>query len=172
MYLDHRWVITPVGGLDKISSFAALFGANKLHVAVLSDFHSGVKKKVRDLKESDLLRKGHVFSAEMYVDQPEADVEDLLGRSLYIALVNACYSLSPEYRLPEAKLPEASIRVLKEVEDHFKTLPPEIQEFNHYKPASYLIEHFAKLQKKLPAIGDTLDRFEKLFKDLNKLLPT
>lgn len=96
-YLDSRWVISPSGGIDKIGSFITLFGGNKLHIAVFTDFHEGVKKKIRNLKESEILKKGHVFSAEMYADQEEADIEDVIGRSFYVTLINQCYNL------PEAK---------------------------------------------------------------------
>ena len=44
--LNPRWTITPTGGIDKIGSFVALFGGNKLHVAVLPDYHAGDKAKV------------------------------------------------------------------------------------------------------------------------------
>jgi len=169
-YLDRRWVIAPCGGIDKIGSFLALFGGAKLHVAVFTDFHTGQKRKVRNLKESDLLRAGHVFSAEMYVDQDEADVEDLLGRSFYTALVNKCYSLDEPHRLPEQRSSDAPVRVLKEVENHFATLTTEIPEFDHYKPASFLLENTAELRTALLDLDQALDRFETLFKDLNALL--
>lgn len=149
-YLDPRWVITPAGGIDKIGSFLALFGGNKLHVAVLTDFQEGEKKKVRSLKESDLLRRGHVLSAEMFTGQSEADIEDLLGRSLYVALVDSCYSLAKSHQLPAGKPSNAPIRVVKEVEQHFATLPPKYPDFNHYEPASYLIEKGSELRTKLP----------------------
>ncbi len=169
-YLDRRWVITPCGGIDKVGSFIALFGGTKLHVAVFTDFHKGQKGKVRSLKESELLKTGHVFSAEMYVDQDDADVEDLLGRSLYITLINKCYSLDEPHRLPEEKPSDAPIRVLEEVKKHFATLPPEVPEFDHYKPALFLLENTAELRIALPDLNQALDRFEKLFKDLNGLL--
>lgn len=35
------------GGIDKIGSFITLFGCNKLHIAVFTDFHDGDKKKIR-----------------------------------------------------------------------------------------------------------------------------
>jgi len=35
--LDPRWALCPSGGIDKIRPFVALFGANALNVAVLSD---------------------------------------------------------------------------------------------------------------------------------------
>jgi len=168
--LDHRWVITPVGGLEKVGSFLALFAGNRLHVAVLTDFHEGQKKKVRELRESDLLKKGHVFSAEMYADQPEADVEDILGRPLYVALVNESYGLGGKQRLHEKRGPKAPVRVVKEAEEHFATLDPDAPIFSHYDPAWFLAER-PDLAEKLPGMEEALARFEKLFADLNALLP-
>ena len=173
--LDSRWVVTPVGGVDKVFSFVALFGGRKLHVAVFTDYHVGVKGKVRSLKESDLLRKGHVFSAEMYVDQAEADTEDLIGRALYRVLVNECYSLRGRCRTPKNKPSEAPTRVIEEVQQRFRTMPPSYPEFDHYTPAVFLVENTAQLRDTLSdlssELGEALDRFEKLFHDLNALLP-
>ncbi|MDO8689434.1 MAG: hypothetical protein Q7R39_05400 [Dehalococcoidia bacterium] len=169
-FLDPRWTITPSGGIDKMGSFMALFGGNKLHVAVLTDFHEGMKKKVRALKESDLLRKGHVFSAEMYADQDEADVEDMLGRSFYVELVNHCYVLDKRHELPKIAPPTAPARVVKEVEEHFASLPPADQEFDHLATALFLLENTVELRESLPELDQALDRFERLFKDLNGLM--
>jgi len=169
-YLDSRWVITPVGGIDKVNSFLALFTGNKLHVAVLTDFHADQKKTVRNLKESELLRSGHVFSAEMYVDQDEADTEDMLGRSFYVSLVNKCYSLSKKLPVKKPKGADLPVRVLEEVENHFRTLPPEVPELSHLEPAAYLLENAGKLRSTLPDLEQAIERFEKLFHDLNLLL--
>ena len=168
--LDSRWVLTPCGGIDKVFSFVALFGGSKLHAAVFTDFHTGQKRKVKNLRDSNLLRAEHIFSADMYVDQDEADEEDLLGRSLYVSLVNKCYSLDENHQLPENKPADAQDRVLKEVEEHFKTLPAETPGFHHFKPASFLWENRGELKGSLPGIDEALDRFENLFKDLNALL--
>jgi len=50
-------------------------------------------------------------------------------------------------------------------------LPPAIAEFDHYRPAEFLMANSTRLKKVLPELGAALDRFEKLFTDLNKLLP-
>ncbi len=168
--LDQRWVITPSGGVDKIGSFLTLFRGNKLNVAILTDIQDGQKKKIRDLKESNLLKKGQVFSAEMYAGQAEADIEDILGRPLYAALVNKCYTLDDSKKIPENKPKGVSIRIIEEVESHFRTLSADDPEFDHYSPASFLLENTADLRASLPGIDDALDKFEKLFKDLNALL--
>lgn len=169
--LDRRWRIAPTGGIDKIASFVALFGANKLHIAVLSDFHSGDKKKVNDLRTSKLLKDGHVFTADTYAGQSEGDTEDIIGRANFVELVNKAYGLAPGHRLPDVKPSNAPMLALTEVEDHFNVLPPDVDEFDHYHPAEYLMVNGAKLKKALPELDAALDRFEKLFADLNQLLP-
>jgi len=171
--LDPVWTIAPIGGIDKTSAFMALFGGSKLNVAVLLDFAHGQKRKVRDLKESELLRNCHVFSADMYVDAAEADIEDLIGCEAYFALVNLCYKLSGRNKLGCRKSQQVSppVRVAKQVEDHFRTLPPDVSEFDHYTPAEYLTENGKELMDKIPTLEEAFGRFEKLFENLNACLP-
>jgi len=165
-FLDSRWIVVPCGGIEKIGSFVALFGGKTLHIAILTDFHKSIKAKVRNLRELNILKSGHVFSAESYVDSDEADVEDIIGRLNYIKLVNECYSLKMGEDLPKATV--FPVRVLKEVENYFKTTSTE-EIFDHYAPALFLIENPKKLLE-FPEIDKALDRFEKLFKDLNQVI--
>src|SRR5207244_1911928 len=97
--LDRRWTIAPSSGIDKIASFLTLFGGNRLHVAVLTDLAQGQKRKIRDLRESKLLRDGHVLTADTYAGKAEADIEDLLGDVAYTDLVNQCYGLTGKNKL-------------------------------------------------------------------------
>lgn len=168
--LDPRWVITPTGGIDKINSFIALFGANKLHVAVLTDYHAGDKGKIARLRDLDILRSGHVFTAEMFTGSAEADVEDLLGRDLYLALVTATYSLTKKDQFPATKPADASELVAVEARDHMLTVSASVDAFDHFAPAAYLVEHWGELKDTLPGVDEALDRFEELFKQLNALL--
>jgi len=167
--LDIRWTITPCGGIDKIASFVALFRANALDIAVLTDYSTGMKNKVNALKRSEILKSGHVFSVDEYVDSFEADIEDMLGREFYIALVNECYSLKGKNKIIDKDPKNRSKRILETVEKQFTEITSDY-EFNHYKPSSYLIENFGTLREKIPNIEETLDRFERFFKDINALL--
>lgn len=170
-FLDPRWTVTPAGGISKIQSFLALFGGNKLHVAVLTDFGTGDKAKVRDLRASDLLRSGHVFTANDFAgpeNTDEGDVEDILGRGFYVALVNAAYGLKAANKLPASKPKEAPVRVTVEVADRFKTMPATVTEYDHYAPAEYLATHPDAVAD--PHLTEALDRFEQLFGELNNLL--
>lgn len=165
--LDNRWTIAPAGGVDKISSFVALFGGNKLNVAVMTDYAEGDKKKVRNLRESSLLKSGHVFSADMYVEQQEADIEDLLGANFYSTLVNQCFDLEGELVFTPETSQSRSIRIVKKVEEYFATLPSPVPEFDHYQPSVFLIEHS---KTEWPDLEEALNRFEDFFKDVNSLL--
>jgi predicted ATP-dependent endonuclease of OLD family len=102
-HLDPRWVISVAGGIDKVGSFVTLFGGRHVHAAVLTDMAHGQKRKVRDLRETLLLQRGHVFSADTFANQSEADIEDLIGRSTYVALVNKAYALPSNHKLHKNK---------------------------------------------------------------------
>jgi hypothetical protein len=67
-------------------------------------------------------------------------------------------------------MPETA-RVVLKVDATFRVMPPETPEFNHYTPASWLIEHPEQLIGDHEAVTTALGRFEKLFERLNTLLP-
>jgi AAA ATPase domain len=161
--LDKRWTIVPVGGIDKVTAFMSLLYGNKLHVAIVTDFAKGQKKKIEDLKKSQLLTEAQVLTVNNYTGSDEADVEDLIGRNGYISLVEKCYAL------PSPLTMNNTGRVVKDVETAFMILPPNLPNFDHFAPSSYLLEN-PKLLKELPGANEALDRFEKLFADLNALL--
>lgn len=168
--LDSRWTITPVGGISKLGSFNALFAANNLHVAILTDYRSGDKQKVRDLKESELLQANHVFCAADFVDGDEADIEDMIGREFYVELINSCYKLEEDKRLTSGYSNDVSTSLLEEIEQHFRIVATEGSPFDHLSPAVHLMENESSFCQGA-GIDSALDRFERLFQKLNNLLP-
>jgi len=167
--LSNKWTLCPVGGIDKISSFAALFGANAMRIAVVTDYHHGEKKKIRSLKEGRVLKAGHVFTADQYVKADEADIEDLFGRDNYFALVDAAYDLVEKLSLKNYT-GDFSTRVVEDVDVHFASLPPDVPEYDHYFPASYAIQNSNAVESILPKIDEALNNFERLFKDIDSIL--
>lgn len=164
--LDSRWTVTPCGGIDKVGAFVALFGGKELHVAVLTDYARGDKSKIEQLRRSKLLKDGHVLTADTYAGKPEADVEDLMGDAGYVDLVNRAMKLDGAHRI---QTPSDTRRIVKWVEEKTRVLPPDAPEFDHYVPAEVLFE--SGLGFGLVGEADALDRFEKVFGDLNALLP-
>jgi len=167
--LSNKWTICPVGGIDKISSFAALFGANALRIAVITDFHDGDKAKVRSLKEGRLLKAGRVFTVAEYVNADQADIEDLIGRDNYLKLVDRAYRLLGEQSLSNLT-DDPSVRVVLDVADHFACLPPDVPEYDHYQPAIHALLEKDSVEELLPNLDEALDRFERLFHDVNAVL--
>lgn len=168
--LDPRWTISPAGGIDKVQSFVSLFSGKVKGIAVLADMGTGDKGKVDRLRKGELMKAGHVLSADQYANQNEADIEDIIGRANYTEIIKQCYDLKKSEQLPVKPAPGAPIRCVKEVEAHMM-LQASKPEFDHFEPSRYFLENFAALKATLPELGDALDRFEKLFTDLNGLLP-
>lgn len=169
--LSPKWTICPVGGVDKVASFVALFGGNKLNLAVLTDYASGQKKKVEELKKSALIRDGsRVLLATDFVKLPEADIEDLFGRKLYLRLVDAACAVPTKKSLEKALGAESEARVLKDVDAHFNSHADLGDEFNHYVPSNWLLLNPVWISTNKAELADAFDRFEELFKKLNSFL--
>jgi AAA ATPase domain len=168
IHLSPRWTVCPVGGLDNVAAFASLFGNNKLQVAVLIDCSLGEKNCVEALGRAQLLREGHVFTLRLYVNKPEADVEDVIGWRNYLALVNKAYGLVGATEVKEEE--RAEERVAKAVENRFRTMPSFVAGFNRYTPSEYFIQHRDAVFNAFPDVPPALDRFEGIFRDLNSTL--
>jgi predicted ATPase len=163
--LDYRWTICIVGGVDRIPGFASLFRGNRLQIAAVVDTQKNSKQRLEKAKAA--VGENRVFPLDKYVQQPEADIEDLLGREFYAAVLNGAYRLSgADVFKPDLA---ARTRALIDAETHFKTLPMQYAEFNHYAPAAWLFENTAAASK-LPGYATAMDGMEKLFKDLNAAL--
>jgi predicted ATPase len=153
--LDPRWVIVPVGGLDKIPTFVALLGA-QLDVAVLLEVVGGGTEKVNSLVQRGIIAGEKLIPLTEFTHTNEADIEDLFDESFYLLLL----SRSGIASLEPGEL-NGTGRLLKRIEMR-------IGKFDHYRPARYLLEHQIELLSQVDPL--TLDRFEQLFMRLNALL--
>jgi predicted ATPase len=154
--LDPRWVVVPVGGLDKIPTFVALLGA-QLNVAVLLDVSTGGTQKVNSLVQRGIIAGEKLIPLTEFTDTAEADIEDVFDTDFYLGLLGraGCAAITPS-QLGTGR------RVTKRVEAAIGS------SFDHYQPARYLLEHQVELLKDVHTT--TLDRFEKLFIKVNGLI--
>lgn len=168
--LSPDWTITPVGGADKVPTFIALLGAKHgLKVATLIDFQKRDQQSIENLYKQKLLERSNVLTYADFVEQPEADVEDMFEVPFYLKLVSSEYKKSLDKELKEKDLKSRSPRVVVRLDQYFSESPLDSgAKFNHYRPARYFAENSEKLKKTIAT--DTLDRFEKAFKQLNSLL--
>ena len=168
IHLSPQWTVCPVGGVDNVAAFVSLFGNNKLRVAVLIDYSLGEKKSPAGVGRLKLLLDGHVLTLPLYVDKPEADMEDVIGWRNYLTLVNKAYGLVGSAELKDDE--QAEVRVTKVVEDKFRTMPSFGAGFSRYTASEYFIKHRDAVFNALPDVPPALDRFESIFKDLNNML--
>lgn len=171
--LDPRWIICPAGGIDKIRPFASLFGSNNLNIAVLSDQAKGDKRKVEELRKSEILKAGQFYTMADLLNQDEADIEDLLSPALFVQVLNSTYELQNKDSLTEKKLEDAdksTTRLVKKAEAYFKLLPDSIPMLDHFAPAAWLVRNPDVLNAMTPDVEDTLARAEAVFKTFNNML--
>lgn len=170
--IDPKWTLCPSGGIDRIAPFVRLFGGNRINVAVLSDIARGDKTKIESLKRANILKVGHFYTCADFVEQSEADVEDLLEIDLFVEMLNGAY------KPPAANIVTTDAfsggsqteRIVKRAEEIFKLMPASVAEFDHFRPARWLLENPSALDKDTPAVSKTLDRFEAVFNAFNALL--
>lgn len=162
--LNEQWVITPVGGADKVSTFVTLLGANQLNVAVLMDFSEKDLQRVNNLISNSLLRKGNLIKINEFVNATDADIEDLFDIEFYLNLVNKSYGLN----ISKDKLESRNPRIIKRIEEYFKKNNFEKNHFNHYKPAVTLLSEQNELVENLTE--ETILKVTKLFDRLNSLI--
>lgn len=172
--LDPRWTLCPTGGVGNVRAFVSLFGGNKLDVAVLADQTKGDLKKIEELRRSEILKKGRVYTISDFTGKDESDIEDMFEPELFVALVNTCYELSGKNKLTPKSLEEAdasTVRLVKKAEAAFKLLPQTIPMYDHFTPSAWLIRNHSALDGAKKEIESTLGKAETLFKTLNALLP-
>jgi len=171
--LDVRWTICPAGGIDKISPFVALFFGNALHVAALSDQATGDRKKIENLKRSDVLKAGHFYTMADFLERAEADIEDMFDPEVFVDILNGCYGLDAASKLTVEKLRAAdpsTERLVKQAEAAFRVMPESVPMFDHFSPSAWLIRNPMILDGESAALARTLDLAERIFATFNKLL--
>ena len=159
--LNSQWVITPVGGADKIATFATLIGSNQLNICVLRDVSKKDIQRVNNLIKNNFLKQNKIVQINEFTNFSEADIEDLFEPSEYISLVKLAYPNLPQEVESDALNKRSQPRIVKRIEEHFPG------KFNHFIPSQIATQ---KLGNSIELSIETKDRFETLFKKLNELL--
>lgn len=165
-YLDERWVIVPVGGIDKIATFVTLLGGNQLNASVLIDVTSRDQQRVQNLRDNGHLGKHSLIQIGEITGATDADIEDLFEPGFYLQLVNGALSQRIGKKLALKDLERRIPRVAKQIEKYFQDNG--LGTFSHYPPAAYLLREQATL---LPKLKDaTVEQAATLFERINKTL--
>lgn len=165
--LDYRWNLCIGGGLSRIPSVVSLLRSDELRMAAITDVQKGDKGRIETARKA--LPDGHLVTLDGYAGQSDADMEDVLGRSFYLALVRKTLDLRQPHDFPELSPAETPARVMQEVQQHTATLNGHYVKFKPSLPAEWLFQNEGEA-KQLPGYSSALDRMEKLIHDLNALI--
>ena len=155
--------IVPVGGLDKVATFISLLRGNKLNMVCLLDTFTDQKGKARldNLIQGKIIKENQIKFFDEYIERLDvADVEDMFEIEEYLELFNN--EFKNEYKAINPKDIDKEKSILPQINKILN-----IKRFNHYRPSRYLT---SLCVDKNYFSEKTLERFEKLFKDINKLL--
>ncbi len=155
--LNEKITIVPTGGLDKVSTFISLLRGSELNIVCLLDtFKDG---KLDDLIEQKIISKKKIRFFDEFLDNySTADIEDLFSKGDYIKIYNDGF---PDNQINLAGLNDNIKPILIQINKHLG-----INRFNHYRPANKLAAKGVDASYFEPA---TLDNFEKVFIEINKL---
>jgi predicted ATPase len=161
-------ILVPVGGLDKLATFIALLGANKLKLVVLHDRASTPQQKLDDLVRQKLIERKRVLDFSMFIDpQPsEADIEDLLPTDAYIAAFNSAYAKELKGMTLVAGELGPQPRIIERINHWLKAKGVTLLKdggFNHYRVAQAILPALTAAALK----PDEFARFERLFERVN-----
>lgn len=159
--LDEKVTIVPTGGLDKVSTFISLLRGSELEIVCLLDSFRDAqgKAKLEDLIENKIITSKKVrFFHEFLTDYTTADIEDLFEKSDYLKLYNEAFK---EKQIKLTDLNEKIKPILIQITKHLN-----VDRFNHYRPASKLASKGIDVDF---LHATTLDNFEKVFIEINKL---
>lgn len=164
-------ILVPVGGLDKLATFVALLGSNKLKIVVLHDRASSPHQKLDDVVRQKLIERKRVLDFSMFLDPSpsEADIEDLLPESSYLAAFNAVYGKELKGAVLAASELGGQPRLVERINHWLKANNITLLKdggFNHYRVA----------QAVLPSLNasdmapEDVNRFERLFVKVAEVL--
>jgi hypothetical protein len=167
--INEAWALTPVGGIDKVSTFIALIGTQRhVNLAVLIDYQKKDHQAIADLCKQTLLQQSQILTFAQFTGTAEADIEDMFEPEFYLELVNCEYRNELIKRIFQGDLPQHP-RIVGRLEIYFQRTPLRHNlKFNRYRPARYFVEHASELAPKIS--NRSQERFQTAFNAVNKIL--
>lgn len=158
--------LVPVGGLGKVATFISLLRGQELNIVCLLDTFTDQKSKSRigDLVKQKIIREKNVRFFDEFAGNGEnkADLEDLFNKDEYLKLFNQSFDKYPNINLKDLDTSEK--RIVQQIRKYLG-----VKRFNHHRPANELAKQGVDAEY---FSDETLNRFEKMFKEINKLFPS
>jgi predicted ATP-dependent endonuclease of OLD family len=154
--------IVPTGGLEKVATFISLLRGSQLEMVCLLDSYTDPKGKAKmdNMIADKIIQKNKIhFFDEFLEGYTKADLEDLFAKTDYLSLFNSAFPEHTDINIADLN-PDIK-QIIIQINKHLGA-----ERFNHYRPANELAQ---KGVDKTFFSQETLDTFEKMFKEINKL---
>lgn len=153
--LKEDVTIVPVGGADKIATFISLMRGNELSTVCLLDTFTdqSAQARLKRMVEQKIIADKKILFYHTVINQTFADIEDLFSKEEYLVLYNGAFRTTVQ--MSDLDTDKPIMAQLKRING---------KAFNHYSPANYMAKNIGSLAFS----GETLERFEKLFKLVNE----
>lgn len=158
--LSNKYTIIPIGGLDKVTSFISLMRGSKLNVVCLLDSFNNNKgkQKLDNLIQNKIIKEKNIHFFDEFTDMEKADIEDMFTKEEYLKIFKETF---PEYSVDITQINKKDEKIIPQINQIIG------KEFNHYRPANELAQMGVDKTFFSP---NTLNKYEKLFGVLNKLI--
>ena len=159
--LDDNINIVPVGGLDKVSAFISLMRGSNLNLVCLLDTFTDQKSKanIDNLITGKILKEKNLKFFHEFVDIEIANIEDIFTREEYLKFFNEAFTEYEDISIDNIDKSKTIINEINRIIDK--------KRFNHFRPANLLLSKGYSV-KDFDSL--TLERFEKIFIEINKLI--
>lgn len=154
--------IVPTGGLEKVATFISLLRGSQLKMVCLLDSYTDPKGKAKmdNIIADKIIQKNKIRFYDEFLDNyTKADLEDLFAKQDYLNLFNSAFPEHADINLIDLNFDIKQIII--QINQYLG-----VERFNHYRPANELAK---KGVDKEFFTTETLDNFEKAFKEINKL---
>lgn len=154
--------LVPTGGLEKVATFISLLRGSQLDIVCLLDSYNDAKGKAKmdSLIVDKIIHKNKIRFFDEFLDtHDKADLEDLFTKEDYLKLFNSAFKEHSDISLSDLN---ADIKqIIIQINKHLR-----VERFNHYRPANELAKQGLSKDDFTP---ETLNNFERVFKEINKL---
>ena len=154
--LDERWELLPAGSIKNLPSFVSMM-QNGSKPAVLYNVNPESRQTVEQLVTRGLLPQANIMPVTLINGHKAGDLEDVFDPYFFLTLLRGAEIAD----IKDPDLPPGD-RIVRRVEGALG------KKLNRFQPASHLMREQAMLLEVMS--DETLDRFEKLFQQLNQLV--
>ena len=160
--LHNDVVISPSGGTKSMMPLASMLVGNDVQIVVLLDGDESGLKKGKSLKEKLLVNS---LITDDFTGKEKSEIEDFFDNSLYIEAVKTAYpDHTIEFNTDEAKI----VPIIDRVESMFNR--KNYDKLEKWKVGNVLVNWISKQSSEKKISDATLEKFERLFKQVNKIL--